>query len=746
MTEHPRRPGRATPGGEGATPARGLPDDKFREDESWGVPTGAIPPGLFRDAPAAGPPVPSPAPAAGTTAGPPPEPVAEPVAEPHEPALETTLYVRLDDIFDGAPPRPDPVLSGWVEGPPDEPAAESEGIAESRGMAERATPGSVPDEMIDTVIRAPITAEELDRVGRERAAAPAGTAAARRAAPVDSVPGDIAAAADGAASADGAAPIDPADTGAAATVARNSALMAAGTLVSRVLGMVRTALLAAAFGVSVIGDAFQVANTLPNYVYILLSAGVLNAVLIPQITKAMKRPDGGRAFVDRLLTVALGLVLVTAVLATLAAPLLVRVTSNLPEGAHDAAVFFAFLCLPQIAFYGLYTVLGQVLNSRGQFAAFMWAPALANVVQIAGLVWFLAVWGSQGPEATFTPPMMWLLGVSASLGIVVQGLSLIVPLYRGGFRWTPRFDIRGHGLGSASKILGWTFTALIIAQLGGLAVQLVMTTVRGDDPRVPSVLAHSQAFQIFMLPHSFVTVSILTAMFPALSRAHHDGDLGRMRQLLRRSLSMPAVAVIPMSVAMVALSYPIIRVLLPGSGTDHAAVAWILAAMSLGVMAFGITTLQQRYCFAREDGRTNLWLQGLLTGTQVVIALFAFVVPARWAVVTIGLGQSLANIITAVVFVLVARRQLGGLELRPVVALYARLIAASAVAGAVAFAVAWGIGRLGDGVALALLQLAVGGGLFLVIVWFGLKRLRVTELDEVLEPLLRRLRRGRASA
>ena len=698
MTEHPRRPGRAIRAGnpDGEQPPHGergpLPEGLYHDDQSWGRATGEIPSGLFREAGPDAPQVPRRA-----------EPVPPPSShwDRDETSVESTLYVSLNDFFGGRLSQRDPVLADWLEGRPDE--------QPEQPPAPTPEPEADPEALVETAIRKPLSDQDLQRLDAERAAAPA----------------------------------EP-DGAAATTVARNSALMAAGTMVSRVLGQVRTALLAAAFGVSVVGDAFQVANTLPNYVYILLSAGVLNAVLVPQITKAMKRSDGGKAFVDRLLTVSLGLVLVTALLATLAAPLLVRLTSNLPPDAHDAAVFFAYLCLPQIAFYGLYTVLGQVLNSRGQFAAFMWAPALANVVQITGLVWFLVAWGRQAPGAQFSAAMMWVLGLSATLGIVAQGLSLIWPLWRGGFRWTPRFDIRGHGLGSASRILGWTFTALVIAQIGGFFVQQVMTTIRGNDPDVPSVLAHSQAFQIFMLPHSLVTVSILTALFPSLSRAHQDGDTGRMRQLLRRSLSMPAVAVIPMSVAMIALAYPIVRVLLPAGGTDHVAVAWILAAMSLGVMAFGVTTLQQRYCFAREDGRTNLWLQGLLTGVQILVALVAFLVPAEWAVFTIALGQTLANTVAGVAFILVARRQLGGLDLRPVGALWLRLAAASLVAGVAAFAVVWLLGRWGGNVGIALLQLVLGGGLFVAIAYLGTRKLGVTELDELLAPVLRRLGRTKA--
>lgn len=611
-------------------------------------------------------------------------PTATPQPEPSEGTQENTLYVPLHDFFGGRPPEDDPVLGPW------------------RGE------DADPSQQETTVLR------RVEPAGHSAPAEPRV-----------------------------AGPTGPTESGGETRgLVRSSAVMAAGTMVSRVLGMVRTALIAAVFGTSLAGDAFQIANTLPNYVYILLSAGVLNAVLVPQITKALKREDGGKDFVDRLVTAAVGAVVVVAILATLAAPLLVKLTSDLPPDTQGVAIFFAYLCLPQIAFYGLYTVLGQVLNARGQFAAFMWAPALANIVQITGLVWVLVAWGKAGQLAAPPATLLWIVGVSSTLGIAVQGLSLVYPLIKGGFRWTPRFDLRGHGLGQASKILGWTFAALVIAQIGGFIVQRIMTAIRGNDLNVPSVLARDQAFQIFMLPHSFVTVSILTALYPAFSRAFQDGDDNRMRQLMTRSLTMPAVAVIPMSAAMIALSYPIVRVLLPGSGTNHAAVAWILSAMALGTMAFGVTTLQQRFCFAREDGRTNLWLQALLTGVQIAIAFTAFLVPKEWAVFTIALGQTIANTVAAIAFVLVARKQMGGYDLRPVINVYVKVGLCSLLAALAGGVVVWALGLVGGGLVVALLQLMIGGGLFLVVAWFTLRRAGIPEVDELLAPVLRRF--GRA--
>ena len=218
---------------------------------------------------------------------------------------------------------------------------------------------------------------------------------------------------------------ETAATPAEPSIRRASVVMAAGTMVSRVLGFVRTFLLTAvAGGTSLALDAFQAANTLPNVIFILLSAGVLNAILIPQITKAMKQPDGGQDFVDRLLTASFGVVLIVAVLATVTSPWLLDLYFSASGATRQLTVLFGFIVMPQIFFYGLYAILGQVLNARSQFAAFMWSPVLANLIQIAGLVWFLVQWGSHPDPATWTGEMVWVLAGFTTLGIAVQGLFL----------------------------------------------------------------------------------------------------------------------------------------------------------------------------------------------------------------------------------------------------------------------------------------------------------------------------------
>ena len=173
--------------------------------------------------------------------------------------------------------------------------------------------------------------------------------------------------------------------------------MASGSLVSRVLGVLRATLIGWVFGlVTASGDAWQVANTLPTTVYMLLAAGVINAVFVPQLTRAAERPDSGVEFVDRLITLSLLILLGATAIAVPLAPALVWLFA--PHGEHewpgatfDLSVSFAYIVLPAVFFYGLYAVLGQVLNARNRFGAYGWAPALANVVWLFDLGVILAL-------------------------------------------------------------------------------------------------------------------------------------------------------------------------------------------------------------------------------------------------------------------------------------------------------------------------------------------------------------------
>jgi putative peptidoglycan lipid II flippase len=532
------------------------------------------------------------------------------------------------------------------------------------------------------------------------------------------------------------------------SLARSSAAMAAGTAVSRLLGFLRTALLLGIVGTGLSGDAFDVANTLPNQFYLLLAGGVLNAVLVPQITKAATHDDGGHDFVNRLLTLSLTVVAAATLVVTALAPLLVRLFSQGWDSRTIAlSTAFALICLPQVFFYGLYTVLGQVLNARGQFAAYMWAPALANIVAVGGLVWFAAIAPHQPGVGQWTGRMVWVLAGTATLGVVLQSVALVIPLRRGGFRFRPVWGFRGVGLRSASRVALWTFAALAVSQLGFVVTSRVLT--RANDLMTASGVvgagkaAYSGAVLLFMLPHSLITLSLVTALFTRMSTAAHAGDTRAVVDDLGRGLRMPAVLLVPGTVAAVLLGTAAARLVFFRNTDPQAhAIAAVMIAMMLGLLPFGWLYLIQRVYYAYEDARTPFFLQLVVTGVATAVNITAFFVDPARAGVLVGIGQTASNLVAAALGFWLLRRRFGLLRLRTTTRLYVRLVAASVAGALVAWPVIATVGRLGLGRFVeAPLQLAVGGSVFLAVV-LGLAHLmRVQEVDQLLDPVLRRLRR-----
>lgn len=537
------------------------------------------------------------------------------------------------------------------------------------------------------------------------------------------------------------------------SIARSSAIMAAGSLASRILGLVRNTLTIAVVGLNLVGsDAWNAANTLPNLFHLLIAGGVLNAVIVPQITKAMRHEDGGVVYINRLLTLAVTVLTAVTLVLTLAAPLLISlvVSGNWDSEARGLATAFAVLCLPQVFFYGLYTLLGQVLTAHNRFGMFMWAPALANVVAIAGLAWFLITDAQlKAPVSEWSPTMIAVLGGSATLSIAFQALVLIPPLRATGLRFRPVWGLRGSGLGSASRMAMWAFAAVSVGQLGYLVNSRVLTgaTQRAVDQGIEGagLTAYANAYLLFMLPHGLVTVSLITALFTRFSHAAHDGDIPAVTADLRRGMMMPAVLLIPATAVVVLLAPLVLAAILPGTsrGATEASVG-VLVTMILGLVPYGWFFLVQRAYYAYEDGRTPFALQLVVSLIAVSITLFGSTRPAEEVAGWVGIGQSLSNLAAAVIGLWLLQRRLGPLGLGRVLRQNVRVLVATGVATLVGWVALRGLSGLidaGTWVGAVVLCIVIGTIVLLITLAIA-ATLRVREVTEVLAPLTRRLSRS----
>ena len=534
-------------------------------------------------------------------------------------------------------------------------------------------------------------------------------------------------------------------------IARASVFLASGTIVSRILGFVKAIVLAATIGVvgSASADAFAVANGLPNTVYVIVAGGVLSAVLVPQIVRASAHADGGSAYINKLLTLSLVVIGAATVAATLLAPVLAWIYGGrLPDSTLQLATAFAFWCLPQIFFYGLYTLLGEVLNARRSFGPFTWVPVLNNVVALAGLVVFGIAFGfdpsgSREP-GEWTPGMIALLAGSATLGIAVQAIVLLWFWRRIGLRYRPDFRWRGVGLRSAGRMAGWTFGMLLLTTFAGIVQTQVVSLASGDGA---SIAAIDSAWLVFMLPHSVITVSIATAYFTRMSEHARDGRLDEVRDDLSGAIRGVALILVLAAAVLIVVAYPFAAVFQPGDLENAQALGNVIIAFAIGLVGFSILFVVQRTFYALGDTRTPF----IFTLVQVIVftlaALASTLLPVEWIAVGVALSTTIATTVQLILAVVLLRRPLARLDGRRVAVSLLRDLAAVIlpIAAGVGLLIALG-GFRDDGFAIgtrvgAIVSMAIIGSVMAVLYLGILWLLRSPELRGFAEPVMARLRR-----
>ncbi|HWR85586.1 MAG TPA: murein biosynthesis integral membrane protein MurJ [Rhodoglobus sp.] len=534
------------------------------------------------------------------------------------------------------------------------------------------------------------------------------------------------------------------------SVGRASAILASGTLVSRVLGFVNAAVLAHAIGTFAAADAFSLANQLPNNIYSLVAGGLLSAVIVPQIVKAGLHDDGGQRFVNRLVTLGVSLFIPITVVAVLCAPLLTRLygAGRADEATLQLATLFAYWCLPQILFYALYSLVGETLNARGVFGPFTWAPVVNNVVVIGGTVLFMSLFGG---DPAHRDPAGWsgaeisLLGAFTTGGIAAQALVLFLFWRRAGLRFRPDFRWRGVGLGDTGRAAAWVFGIFLVSQVGGVVETNVALSASGENQASVTVLRY--AWLMFMLPHSVATVSIVTAYFTRMSEHVRDGDLPSVRRDLVSALRLVLLIMVFSAVGLAVLAYPFSALVLP-SYDSIAATAPVYMAYLLGLVSFTVFFVLLRVYYALDLVRVAFFIQIAQTAFYCLACLLIdTLVPDRWVAIALALALGAALTLQAVLSALFLVRPLGGVGTREVTLqglwfLGAALPAAAAGVGLLALlgGVSEGAFPVSSPVGGAV-TMVIAGGVMAVVYAAVLWVTRNPELRAAAAPVLGRLRR-----
>jgi putative peptidoglycan lipid II flippase len=470
---------------------------------------------------------------------------------------------------------------------------------------------------------------------------------------------------------------------------RASGIMALGTIISRITGFIRGILIVAVLGTTLLADTYNVANTMPNILYNLLVGGALTAIFIPQLVRSFESEDGGDDFASRLVTTISLILLILVLLGMFFAPDLVRLYAPefFTEGfarEQEIAIAFTRYCLPQIFFLGLFTMLGQVANARGSFGPLMWAPIANNLVGIALFGGFLLF--STGIDIdSITQPQIALLGWGTTFSVVVQALVLVPVIKKLGITIKPKLGVAG--LGKSFKLAGWTLVYVLISQLGYLVTVNVATAaaVRSFNDGVETGVGYTPytfAYFVMLLPYSIVTISIITAILPHISKLALDGKREEVKAQLVRAIRLVGVITVPSAVAFLLFGPLITESIFIGISTeDSRYIGYVLSALSFGLVAFSINLILIRGFNAFEDTRTQVVSILVINIFSVGLSyFFLFFSKNQWVTVGLGVAFSASYLVGLFVTLGLLKKHVGRLAISEFFGQHVRLFIASLIA------------------------------------------------------------------
>ena len=540
----------------------------------------------------------------------------------------------------------------------------------------------------------------------------------------------------------------PQEVVAETSAAANSAVMAIGSLVSRGTGFIRNLMIGAALGGALVGDAFTTAIFLPNQVYEFLLGGVLTSVLIPVLVRRRKSdPDRGEAYSQRLLTLAVLALAATVLLALVAAPVLTAIYAGGKDADYRGLVTsLSYLMLPMLFFTGVSALIAAVLNTRGHFAAPMWAPILNNLVVIGVCALYIAVFG-----ANIVQPgeMSWerilLIGGGTLLGVAVQTAGLLPALRKVGFRWRWRFDFRALGLAELARLGGWMFCYVGVNQLGLFVVVNLLTRAAGGNNA--GLLIYNNVFLLLMMAHGIIAVSIITALMPRMSAAAAESRFGDVTADLSRGTRMVTAVLAPIAVCYAVLAAPISVVVFrygAFTGDNAVATSTVLLVAALGLVPFAVSQLFTFAFYALPDTRTPALINIPVVILRVLLQVGLFLIFSNtFAAAGMMLGNAVSYLAAAIISAMLLRPRVGRIGLGRIMRTLGRVVVAAlgaALVGLLVLAVLPGdpakLSWFASAVQLVVGGAAIGG------TYLGLAMLlRIGEITEVVGMVRRRLGR-----
>lgn len=458
---------------------------------------------------------------------------------------------------------------------------------------------------------------------------------------------------------------------------RATALMSAGTALSRVTGLARVAAMTFALGVAGtrLADAYNLANTTPNIIFELFLGGVFTSVFVPVMVQMRdkKRGDSNSLISTSLLALA-----IVSAVTLVAAPLVIRIYTFrivdpvARQQTQELASFLLRWFAPQIFFYGMSAIAEAVLNIEGRFGPPKFVPILNNVVWGGTFLLYAFVIGQS--DLPLSAGARTLLGAGTTLGVVIQAAALL-PFMRGmKFKFRPSF--RDPAVKAVMRLSGYVVGYVFINQVGLWFIYALATRTQGG------VTAYQVAFAFMLLPHSLFAVSLNSALVPQLSNAAVAEDHDSYRHSFALGVRGIVYLVTPAAIGYAILARPVAIVLLARGATtlaDANLIAGVLQMFALGLVFFSLFQFLTRCFYARHNTRTPTALNAIAVAITSILNIGLYSLygvkglaighAVGYAFGTIGLGIALNRLVP------------GGLDLRSVGRGVSKMMIAAAAMG-----------------------------------------------------------------
>lgn len=450
---------------------------------------------------------------------------------------------------------------------------------------------------------------------------------------------------------------------------RDTAVVTLCVLVSRITGFGRVIATAAVLGSGLLGDVYQTANLIPNLLFELVAAGVLQAVLLPSFVEA--RRVGGRRALSDAVRAANGVTLLVlaaiAALGMLLSPILTELmvlAEPSSEIAHDKLrlmVPMVLVFVPQLVCYGLATVTSAALNARGRFVAAALAPAVNNVIVIAACLVYRSTRIGEVADLDLTRFQFVVLAGGTTLGVVAYALTPAIVLRVDGVHWWPTWQPGHRAVQSMRSKFGWATLSIV-----GTLVPTAAALALGNGAE-GGVAVFVYAFAFYVLPHALVAVPTATTLAPRVADRWQVGDVATMRTSIDGAMRLLVPLLMLGAAGMIALAWPVARVAAFGQTASRGLepIAHTLAAFGPGLLGYGLAFVMMRVLFAIGDVKRSALLMIVSAAVGVGwMAIASAVTAGSERAAALATGYGAAQTVAAIVLTLRVHHLTGSMGAR----------------------------------------------------------------------------------